>query len=155
MSTMAEEGITGRDATLPRWSNLAFWTSTLFVAVTALLAGILDILRTEPLFGTLLHLGYPPYFSAILGTWKVLGAIALVAPRIPLLKEWAYAGMFFDYSSAIVSYLASGDEVLAVAWPVVSIIALILSWWLRPPPRRLPFESGPRSKPDLATPNQS
>jgi hypothetical protein len=75
-----------------RKTRVAYWACTLFVALTALGAGIMDILHVQPLFGVLLHLGYPSYFAAVLGVWKVLGAIVLVAPRYPLVKEWAYAG---------------------------------------------------------------
>jgi hypothetical protein len=97
----------------------------------------MDILHVPPLYGLLLHLGYPSYFAAILGVWKVLGAIVLVAPRYPLVKEWAYAGMVIDYSSAVVSHWASGDAATALVGPVVSIAALVGSWYLRPQSRRL------------------
>ena len=66
-----------------------YWACTLFVTLTALGAGVLDILHLQPLFGLLLHLGYPSYFATVLGVWKVLGAIVLLAPRYPLVKEWA------------------------------------------------------------------
>jgi hypothetical protein len=123
--------------TLSRGSAAAFWASTLFVAMTALVAGAADILHLQPLYGILLHLGYPPYFAAILGTWKVLGALALLAPRRPLVKEWAYAGMSFDYASAVASHCVSGDGLAAMAGPLISIAVLIASWRLRPQSRRL------------------
>ena len=53
-------------------------------------------------------LGYPMYFFAILGFWKVLGAIAILVPRFPRLKEWAYAGIFFDLTGAAASCAAVG-----------------------------------------------
>jgi hypothetical protein len=115
-----------------------FWVATAFLAVNAVAAGAMNLLRIEPLFGMLLHLGYPAYFSAILGTWKILGALALVAPRYPRVKEWAYAGMFIDYTSAIVSYVAVGDGGVAnLIGPIVSVVFLVVSWALRPPSRRL------------------
>jgi hypothetical protein len=116
----------------------AYWACTLFVALTALGAGVMDILHLQPLFGLLLHLGYPPYFATLLGGWKILGAIVLLAPRYPLIKEWAYAGMIIDYSSAVVSHWACGDAATALVGPMVSIAALVGSWYLRPQPRRLP-----------------
>jgi len=126
-----------RSASLAR--GRAYWACTLFVAVTALGAGVMDILHVQPLYGLLLHLGYPSYFAAILGVWKVLGAIVLVAPRYPLVKEWAYAGMVIDYSSAAISHLASGDGTAAIAGPIFSMVALAASWYLRPRSRRLPL----------------
>src|SRR5260221_14123271 len=115
--------------TVSRRATLAYWLCTLFVAVTALSAGIMDVLHVEPLFGLLLPLGYPSYFATILGVWKILGAIVLVAPRYPLVKEWAYAGMVIDYSSAILSHLASGDGAGAIAGPILSMVALAMSWY--------------------------
>jgi hypothetical protein len=125
----------------PRGAIITYWLCTLFVALTALGAGIMDILHVEPLFGLLLHLGYPSYFAAILGVWKVLGALVLVAPRYPLVKEWAYAGMVIDYSSAVISHLASGDGAGAIAGPILSMVALAASWYLRPRSRRLPLSA--------------
>jgi hypothetical protein len=126
--------------TLPasgRAANIGYWAGTLFIALTAIGAGIFDILHLEPLYGLMLHLGYPPYFAALLGTWKVVGALVLLAPRYPLVKEWAYAGLFCDYTAAVVSHLASGDGAGAVAGPIISIAALAASWYLRPQSRRL------------------
>jgi hypothetical protein len=118
-----------------------YWACTLFVALTALGAGVMDVLHVQPLFGLLLHLGYPAYFATILGVWKVVGAIVLLAPRYPLIKEWAYAGMVIDYSSAVISHSASGDPVGAILGPLVSMLLLAASWYLRPRTRRLPLAS--------------
>lgn len=122
---------------IPRRWAITFWLATLFVVVNQLWAGVADLLRAQPLFGILSHLGYPPYFSTLLGIWKLLAAVALLAPRWPLLKEWAYAGLFFDFSAAVVSHVAMGDGVVFFIGPIVSIAALFLSWYLRPPSRRL------------------
>jgi hypothetical protein len=138
MATTEQAG-GGRAAAAPiprRWA-IAFWLATLFVAVNQIWAGVTDCLHAQPLFGIVLHLGYPPYFSTMLGIWKLLAAVALLAPRRPLLKEWAYAGLFFDFSAAIVSHAAVRDGVVSFIGPIVSIGALFASWYLRPPPRRL------------------
>jgi hypothetical protein len=116
---------------------IAYWACTLFVTLTALMSGICDILHVQPLFGVLLHLGYPPYFATVLGFWKVSGAVVLLAPRSPVLKEWAYAGMFCDYASAVASHLAAGDGAVALLGPALSIGLLAASWHLRPPGTRL------------------
>jgi hypothetical protein len=85
-------------------------------------------------------LGYPMYFFAILGFWKFLGALAILAPRFPLLKEWAYAGIFFDLTGAALScaavggYGAYGFHVLA---PLIITGFTLASWALRPPSRTL------------------
>ena len=73
----------------------------------------------------------------LLGSWKVLGAAALLVPRRALLKEWAYAGAFFTYTGAIVSHLTTGYDRAEV--PILAVLAAltVLSWALRPASRRL------------------
>jgi hypothetical protein len=87
------------------------------------------------------HLGYPIYFANILGFWKLADAIAIVIPGFPLLKEWAYAGFFFDLSGGAASHAFNGDPFFAgpasVALPLVFLGLVIASWALRPPTRRL------------------
>jgi hypothetical protein len=124
-------------ALTPSRASAWYWVGTLFVTLTALGAGIADILHAQPLYGMMLHLGYPGYFATLLGLFKVAGAIVLLAPRAPLLKEWAYAGMFCDYICAIVSHAVSGDGVGALMGPLFALAALAASWRLRPEARRL------------------
>lgn len=133
----------GNSAAVPQERAIAYWVATVFVAGNAAAAGTMDILHVEPFFGVLLRLGYPAYFSSILGTWKVLGAAALLAPRLPRLKEWAYAGCFIDYTAAVASYLAVGEGSPShLAGPIVSSVALVVSWALRPSSRRIGVTSG-------------
>ncbi len=122
---------------LTQRDGIAYWSFTIFVTFTAVGAGVSDILHLQPLYGILLHLGYPPYFATLLGTWKVIGAIVLFSPRLPLVKEWAYAGMFCDYVSATVSHAAANDGVAALVGPLVSMGALAASWYLRPASRTI------------------
>ena len=96
----------------------------------------MDILRLPPFFAIMRHLGYPAYFSVIMGVWKVLGAVAMLVPRFPRLKEWAYAGAFFNYSGAIASHLLVGDGAGAVVYPLIQVGLLAASWILRPSARR-------------------
>ena len=90
--------------------------------------------------GVVPELGYPMYFFAILGFWKVLGAITILVPRFPLLKEWAYAGIFFDLTGAAAScaavggYGAYGFHVIA---PLIITGFPVASWALRPDSRKL------------------
>jgi hypothetical protein len=109
----------------------------MYIVVTSFAAGVAAILRAPALFAELLRLGYPSHFIVLLGTWEVLGAAALCAPRHPLLKEWAYAGMFINFSGAIVAHASAADGAGSYLAPVLSISALIASWWLRPPSRRV------------------
>jgi hypothetical protein len=83
------------------------------------------------------HLGYPVYVLTILGVWKILGVVALLIPKFPLLKEWAYAGFFFIMSGAIFSHIASGDSVSELIPSLLLLILTIVSWYFRPADRKI------------------
>jgi uncharacterized membrane protein YphA (DoxX/SURF4 family) len=85
----------------------------------------------------MVQIGYPPYVLTILGFWKVLGAIALLVPRFPRLKEWAYAGTFFELTGAIASHAASGSSAGHLIWPGFFAVCAVASWALRPQSRTL------------------
>lgn len=128
----------GKSSAIPRRRMIAYWIVTVFIAGNAAVAGAMDILRIQPVFGILAHLGYPAYFGAILGTWKALGAVALLVPGYPRVKEWAYAGMFIDYTAAATSYVSVGDATASnLIGPILSVAFLVASWTLRPASRRL------------------
>ena len=128
----------GTRSTSSRRAIIAYWVTTALVVFELTLGGAWDVLRVPQVRGLIERLGYPPYFLVILGTWKLLGAVALVIPRFPRLKEWAYAGIFFDLTGALVSLFASGlINVGAMAYPILMIGVAVASWALRPPSRRL------------------
>ena len=117
---------------------IAYWIATALVVFELALGGVWDILRVPQVRGLIERLGYPLYFLVILGIWKVLGAVALIIPRFPRLKEWAYAGVIFDLTGAVASLLASGlIDAGTVAYPIVMTGVAVASWALRPPSRRL------------------
>jgi len=117
---------------------IAYWVTTALVVFELALGGVWDVLRVPQVRGLIERLGYPPYFLVILGIWKLLGAVALVIPRFPRLKEWAYAGVLFDLTGAVASLLASGlIDVGTMAYPIVMAGAAVASWALRPSSRRL------------------
>lgn len=100
-------------------------------------SGIMDVRLPPPLLEGIRHLGYPAYVVVLLGVWKLLGVAAIVAPRLPRLKEWAYAGFAFDLSGAAVSHLVSGDGVGKAMVPLLLLAIGLASWALRPASRRL------------------
>jgi hypothetical protein len=116
---------------------VGYWVSTGLVAFTLIPACIFQVSRNPQSVEGFAHLGYPVYFVMMLGVWKGLGAMALLAPGMPRVKEWAYAGVFFDYTSATVSHAASGDSVFHIVAPLVCVGILYASWALRPPSRLL------------------
>jgi uncharacterized membrane protein YphA (DoxX/SURF4 family) len=85
----------------------------------------------------MIFLGYPLYFMMILGVWKVLGTIALLVPRFPRLKEWAYAGIFFTMTGAALSHAVSGDATWHVIYTGSLAVLTVASWALRPQSRKL------------------
>ena len=83
-------------------------------------------------------LGYPTYFMVIIGIWKVLAVIALLLPKFKLLKEWAYAGLFFVMTGAFISHIACGDNGLKeILGPGMQTIFILVSWYFRPEDRKI------------------
>jgi uncharacterized membrane protein YphA (DoxX/SURF4 family) len=111
--------------------------ATAFLAFAVVSGGAAELVHRPDNVEGLVHLGYPAYFATIIGFWKVLGGLTVLAPRLPRLKEWAYAGIFFNMTGAAISHAVSGDA----AWHVIvtgSLAVLaIVSWALRPPSRTL------------------
>jgi DoxX-like family len=123
------------------WRLVAYWLATAAVVGELGLGGGWDIARLPTVDRLVTHLGYPSYFLVLLGTWKVLGAVALLIPGRPLLKEWAYAGTFFTYTGAMVSHLTTGYA-LGELTLVIPLAALtVVSWALRPASRRTPRQA--------------
>lgn len=116
---------------------VAYWIVTLLVVFENAAGFVWAVLHIEYLHVMLTHLGYPEYFMNIMGPWQLGCAAALIAPRFPLIKEWAYAGAFFNYSSALISHVSAGDGPDKWAAAVVFAVLTVASWTLRPADRRL------------------
>jgi uncharacterized membrane protein YphA (DoxX/SURF4 family) len=114
-----------------------YWVITVVAALAFAVPGILNLVGAPHVVRDMAHLGYPRYFLAILGAWKLLGAVTILVPHIPRLKEWAYAGMLFDLTGAAASRLVSGDGIATVAVPLAIGGIVFVSWALRPAGRRL------------------
>jgi uncharacterized membrane protein YphA (DoxX/SURF4 family) len=114
----------------------AYWTTTTVIALAFLSGGAAYLLRIEEPLRGMAELGYPPYFVTILGAWKLLGGVAILAPRLPRVKEWAYAGIAFDLSGAALSQLAVGHAAGKVIPPLLLLAVAAASWALRPRSRR-------------------
>ena len=123
--------------------KIAYWVTTGLLCALVTFGGLNEVIHSERIMATMAHLGYPPYLPTLLGAWKLLSVIALLAPRAPRIKEWAYAGMFFDFTGAIFSHLNVGDGPPQLGPPTVALILAIASWWLRPADCRLPSKASP------------
>jgi uncharacterized membrane protein YphA (DoxX/SURF4 family) len=123
---------------LMKLKPIGYWVATVFFAFTMLMAGIAELSRSHDLVQINVQLGYPVYLLTILGVWKLLGVIALLVPGFPRLKEWAYAGFFFDLMGAAVSGIVRGGDLEGVIlMPIILTLILLASWALRPSSRTL------------------
>jgi uncharacterized membrane protein YphA (DoxX/SURF4 family) len=123
---------------------ISYWATTTLIALETLAGGVTDLAhgRTNvvagmPVVDVVTSLGYPVYVLKILGIWKLLGAIALLVPRFPRLKEWAYAGIIFELTGAAASQAARRLSVGDIVTPLVLAVLALASWALRPPSRTL------------------
>lgn len=126
----------------PRTKNvIAYWVFTILAALFFAVPGAALLLRVPHFTEDMTRLGYPAYFLMILGAWKLLGVVAILSPRLPRLKEWAYAGMVFDLTGAVISRAVMGGEAIKILPPFVVVAIVFLSWRLRPAERALRSQS--------------
>jgi uncharacterized membrane protein YphA (DoxX/SURF4 family) len=120
-------------------NKIIYWIATIWLALGMLSTGIVQLIKAKEEVNNMIHLGYPLYFLTLLGIWKMLGVVAVLIPKFPLLKEWAYAGFFFAMSGAVFSHLASGDGAKENFGPVLLLILTVISWYFRPADRKTIF----------------
>lgn len=120
--------------------KIIYWVTTLWLALGMLSTGIVQITMSENGPGglnSLTQLGYPTYLLTLLGIWKFLGVIAILVPKCPTIKEWAYAGFFFMMTGAIFSHLAENDAITEIFPAMLLLILTGISWYFRPPNKRI------------------
>lgn len=120
-----------------RTKVIVYWVTTIPLALELLAGGEWDLTHQPHVVQVVTHLGYPVYLLTILGLWKLPAGIVLLAPRLPRLKEWAYAGAFFEMTGAAGSHIVKGDNLADLIGPVIIIALIVVSWALRPPSRTL------------------
>jgi len=122
---------------MPKRNTIIYWISTLWLALGMISTGLVQVFRLKAKVDFITNLGYPTYFLAILGVWKILGVIAVLSPKFPLLKEWAYAGFFFLMSGAVLLHLGAGDPVTEIFPSLLLLTLTVVSWYFRPADRRI------------------
>jgi len=140
MSQTISAEMISRAETKPRGKLIAYWTVTFLLVATVMLSGIGQLMQYGGNLALVTNLGYPIYVLTILGMWKVLGAIALVMPGFPRLKEWVHAGIFFLMTGAALSHAFAndyGDYGFHIILPLFHAALNIASWTLRPKSRKL------------------
>jgi uncharacterized membrane protein YphA (DoxX/SURF4 family) len=118
--------------------TIGYWVTTGLIGLAFLTGGAGDLAGGADMVAAITHLGYPAYLLTILGVAKLLGAVAVLVPRFPRLKEWAYAGIVIDLLGASASHAFTGDGLDKVIPPLVLTGIAMASWALRPESRRLP-----------------
>ena len=118
-------------------NKIIYWVSTIWLALGMTSGGIVQIMQIKEETEMMSRLGYPLYFLTILGVWKILGVVAILIPKFPLVKEWAYAGFFFTMSGAFVSHIFVGDGFTDIFPSVLLLILILVSWYFRLADRKL------------------
>ncbi len=122
-------------------NRIIYWIATIWLALGMVSTGIVQLLKNEKEVANLSQLGYPIYLLTILGIWKILGTIAVLLPKFPLLKEWAYAGFFFAMSGATFSRIAVGDPISSMLPSLLLLVLTLLSWYFRPADKKPIFST--------------
>ncbi|MFA7380931.1 MAG: DoxX family protein [Bacteroidia bacterium] len=117
--------------------KIIYWVATVWLSLGMVSTGIVQLLHLDEEVQKMSALGYSSYFLTIIGIWKIAGVVAVLVPKFPLLKEWAYAGFFFLMSGAIFSHLAAGDAAVEYFGPTLLLVLTVISWFYRPAERKI------------------
>jgi uncharacterized membrane protein YphA (DoxX/SURF4 family) len=117
--------------------NVIYWVATGLVALSGIMAALAYLAGGQQAVEGFTRVGYPQQLRILLGIAKPLGAIVLLIPGWPRLKEWAYAGFTFAWIAAVVAHYLAGQHGAAIE-PLVLLIVLFVSYFTRPESRRLP-----------------
>jgi uncharacterized membrane protein YphA (DoxX/SURF4 family) len=122
-------------------NKIIYWIATIWLSLGMVSTGAVQLLKLKGngpgSLDSMTHLGYPAYFVTILGISKILGVVALLIPKFPLLKEWAYAGFFFMMSGAIYTHAVAGNSMSEIFPSLLLLILTVISWYFRPVDRKL------------------
>lgn len=112
--------------------KIIYWIATIWFSLGMITSAIVQLIPMEEEVVRMNGLGYPTYFLTIIGVWKILGVLAVLMPKFPLVKEWAYAGFFFLMTGAVFSHFAVGDSASEYFGPTLLLILTVVSWYFRP-----------------------
>ena len=112
--------------------RIIYVTSTAILALEILVGAFMDLAHLPYAVQDIRSIGYPTYILYIVGVWKVLAVAPMLSPRLPRLREWAYAGVFFEMSGAAASHVLVGDHIGKYAAPLAFTFLTLVSWWFQP-----------------------
>jgi len=113
-------------------NKIIYWVATIWLSLGMVSTGGVQLFKVKEEVDMFNQLGYPVYLLTLLGVWKMLGVVAVLIPKFPLLKEWAYAGFFFAMSGAIFSHFAIGDGAKEFFGPTLLLVLTVVSWYFSP-----------------------
>ena len=122
---------------MTKTQKVIYWISTVWLALGMTSTGVVQLFKLKADVDQMTRLGYPVYLLTTLGVWKILGVVAVLIPKYPVLKEWAYAGFFFAMSGAAFSHLAIGDGAKEFFGPILLLVLTFVSWYFRPAERKV------------------
>jgi len=121
-------------------NKIIYWIATVWLSLGMVSTGVVQLLKIKTGSGgadSIAHLGYPSYLLTLLAVCKFLGVIAVLIPKFPAVKEWAYAGFVFMMTGAIYSHLAVGDGAGELFGPGLLLVLSFISWYFRPDGRKI------------------
>ncbi len=108
-------------------NTVIYWVTTGIIAFMMVFSAYSYLAKPE-IAAAFKHLGFPDYFRIELATAKILGALVLIIPQIPVkIKEWAYAGFGITFISATIAHISSGDPAPMFSMPLIFLVVLIVS----------------------------
>jgi uncharacterized membrane protein len=121
-------------------NKIIYWVATIFLSFGMLAGGIQQVLQIGGYNEIVTKLGYPLYLLSIIGTWKIIGVVAILIPKYKLVKEWAYAGFFFVMTGAAISHIIVGQPFVEAMPAIVLLVTIVVSWYFRSADRKLIIE---------------
>jgi uncharacterized membrane protein YphA (DoxX/SURF4 family) len=118
-------------------NKIIYWIATIWLALGMTSTGAVQLFKMKEEVAMFTQLGYPIYLLVIIGIAKIVGVIAVLIPKFPVLKEWAYAGFFFAMAGAIFSHIASGNSISEIFPPLLLLTLTVISWYFRPADRKV------------------
>jgi uncharacterized membrane protein YphA (DoxX/SURF4 family) len=144
--------MTKRNLAAGKAGKIIYWIATIWLSLGMLSTGAVQLFKVKGdspgSVDSVTQLGYPAYFVTMLGISKILGVIAVLIPKFPLLKEWAYAGFFFMMSGAVFTHIAAGNSISEIFPSLLLLILTLVSWYFRPSDRKIPFLAAGRVSDD-------
>lgn len=122
---------------MTKTQKIIYWVATLWLALGMVSTAIVQLIKMPEEVANFTSLGFPLYLMTILAIWKILGVIAVLIPKFPVLKEWAYAGFFFAMSGAVMAHISSGHGATELFGPSLLLILTVVSWYFRPESRKI------------------